>query len=414
MRHLIWVLTVFFIYSPALFAWTEEELKSLPPMDRTPQSNFYVSIDGGKTIKEIKTEHHIVDIMVDPSNEKRLIGITYGGNLIESYDAGGSWKLVRNLDIKCDDHDPCYLFISSKNTIFIYGGYGGKNFFRIGKGKRTITKFKWVELILKTQTGEILISAVETGDDYKHIFASTDDGLTWERYFYGGKDVSGIYVSPRGTIFVCVRDVDGGQVCFRMANSEAEKISLKPWPCLSSLPSGNLFAYGLYGQETKGDYFISYDDGLTWTRLFKPNEIIALMDGELKGTIFINEKDGKLIKYKYKTEYHGSDDYLYFCNVNIEYDDSFNIICHPKGKILKDIEIKWKETYKIKQILYLVTEKGGDRTFFLAHGGKLYRTFDNGQTWEKPIQTGTRITKILVHPRHKEKIYFIGINWPDL
>jgi len=129
MRYFVWILFLFFLGPPILMDLDQVELKARQPFDRTPRSNFYVSMDGGKTINELKTEHHIVDIMLDDTNEKRLIGITHKGKLIESYDDGRSWKIFKDLAINCYDWDPClyhqkiqflYTAVTAEKILFVW------------------------------------------------------------------------------------------------------------------------------------------------------------------------------------------------------------------------------------------------------------------------------------------------------
>jgi photosystem II stability/assembly factor-like uncharacterized protein len=409
MRHFVWILFLFFLGPPILMGWEQGELRARQPIDRTPRSNFYVSMDGGKTISEIKTEHHIVDIILDHTNKKRLIGVTHKGKLIESYDDGINWKVFKDLAINCDCWEPCHLFMSSKNTIFIYGGYGGKNFVRVAEEKIAKTPFAWVWQMITTPSGDILAWALGLNEQYTNIFISTDDGITWNKYFDNAFD-SRFYVSPKGTIFLlCINS--GHSKCFRLQNNELRELPFKSVVYLVTSPSDNILLLGAHGQETDCYNFISYDDGLTWKRLFDSGEIEALMQGEAEGTIIIKERDGKLIKYKLETESPTPDDYLFFCKIlKFEKLHVFNLT----NRILKDIEIKWKEAYKISDIFSPKTEMAKEGIFFLAHRYKLYRTFDNGETWQEPFDTRVPIEKILVHPKNKEKIFFIAIEWPDV
>jgi len=279
----------------------------------------------------------------------------------------------------------------------------------VAEEKIAKTPFAWVWQMITTPSGDILAWALGLNEQYTNIFISTDDGITWNKYFDNAFD-SRFYVSPKGTIFLlCIKA--GSYKCFRLQNNELKELPFKSVAYLVTSPSDNILLSGVHGQETDCYNFISYDDGLTWKRLFEPGEIEALMRGEAEGTIIIKERDGKLIKHKIETEYPTPDDYLFFCKIlKFEKLHVFNLT----NKILKDIEIKWKEAYKISDIFSPKTELAKEGIFFLAHRYKLYRTFDNGKTWQEPFDTRVPIEKILVHPKNKEKIFFIAIEWPDV
>jgi photosystem II stability/assembly factor-like uncharacterized protein len=385
-------------------------------IDQKPGTIFLFSRDGGKTLSEIETKHLVIDMLPDPANDKRIIGMTPEGKLIESYDDGKSWKVFKDLNVKCTSQKPCNLFVSSKRTIFIYGGYGGSHFIRVDEKKKTKSEFQWVEFMTMTPWGDILVGALGRGNNYENVFKSADDGLTWKRIF--DVDRAGrLYVSPKGTLFACGQNMDFDNFkCFKVTNEGMKNLPFHFSHVLFTSPSGSIVTEGRYAQDTLSNYFFSYDDGLTWTKLFKDDEVATLMQGETEGLIVVKERDGKLIKDKLKTKYLSTDDYLFFCQVSklTDQGDSLRAVCHKKNEILSDVEMKWKETYQIKNILYLKTQKGVGETFFIAHGGKLYRTFDNGKTWQDPINTGIRINKIVLHPKNKDKIYFIGADWPDL
>jgi hypothetical protein len=272
--------------------------------------------------------------------------------------------VITTLGIKCTDNNRCKLFATPKGTIFIYGGYGGKHFVRIGNTKMIGTNFDWVNSMHVTPLGDILIVAGTNGA-YNHVLISKDEGVTWKRYFDNNHD-SSLYVSPKGTLFVGYTNTLQGRLQARKYVRLSKDIGRPddlPFSHLSYLkssPSGNILASATRGQEITHD-FISYDDGLTWNPLYDMNADNDLPD---------------------------------------------------------DIESKWRKSFGITDRLRSVVQKNASGTYFLVNPKGFYRTVDNGRSWEKPISSYLPVAsgeiKILIDPNQSEKVYLNWVEWPDL
>jgi hypothetical protein len=381
--------------------------------EREPFSQFLFSNDQGKTFQEIKTPFKIVDIMMAHDKGGGILGITDKGKLIRSLNDGRTWKVIKSLGVQCTDNDHCNLFETPKGTILIYSGYAGKHFIRVGNQKITGLKFDWVENMHVTPLGDILI-VVGTNGAYPHVFISKDDGVTWKRYFDKDHD-SGVYVSPKGTLFIRYSDLQNDKY-FRLSR---DKIGGDDLPFsrlhIRSLPSGKIWAVGTREHE-KENYFISDDDGLTWQPLVRQDEIRTLLEKDGKSTLIITERGGKIVKCLSKSAPTSRDDFLIACRYLWSPTD---LHCFESDHDLPDeIEGAWRKCFGIHDTLHSEIQKGADGTYFLVNAKGFYRSGDNGQSWEKPIssylpvQTGK--IKILIGPNRSGKVYLNWVKWPDI
>ncbi len=355
----------------------------------------------------------------------RLTGSTTGGGVWKSTNNGSSWSLLGNQSSIGLDTTLVSSIVLKGNTIFVGTFLTGKLFRSLNNGnswERLTNGIETYNIIsLATNESGTLFAGTGTGNGTpsggKGVLRSTDNGDTWTQTSLSTHYIFNI-VYKNNVLLAGSRSDNGG--LFRSTNNgstwSAANTGLSDAPngldiySLGVDPNGNFFA----GTLVDG-IFKSTDQGLTWNQVGTPTRIRDVTT-KVNGSIFVTEYNGPM----YRTTNNGNS----WKRANVS-GRTTGVGIAPNGTVFlgsesgyglfqSTDEIIWNQvsSYTGPDVYAITVTSTGTILLGTGYGpdGVLYRSTDNGQTWNGVYNAVTTITTITLSTSNKNLGYIFAAN----
>lgn len=352
-----------------------------------------------------------IDVLIVNSNDRIFVGISSAtrGFVYFSTDNGDSWKWITPGGLKKDPID-C-LASNSKGQLFASAGLSGlfcwsedSLGWTESQCNLTTSGIGWIESMAIDQN-----DVLYAGTILKGIFRSTDNGNNWISVNNGLKTntIYSIAISPMGSIFASMddgiyRSKDGGDNWFQVSSIE-DITSL-------TISSNGLILAG-YNGETKGNLYLSDNDGTIWKKIddglsnkfilsIVTNSNNQIFVGTYGGGVFftndigktwINTNEGiidpfitKLITNSTGSVFAGTDQGIY------RSDDNGDNWIQINNGLENDLGIQVLTINSNNNLFALGYHSKG-----IATKGGLYYSTNSGEAWVKLCSNGPDITDIV-------------------